>query len=194
MDGSFDAVLDRYEARRRRERAGGDEEHMLAVGAETGRLLNILARSLTAPKVLELGTSYGYSGLWLAEAARATGGRVITIELAPRKSAYASEQARAAGLGDWIEHRVGDAVAMIGALPGKFDMVFVDLWKDLYLPCLEAFYPRLAPGAIVVADNMIHPGSAGCRAYGARIRCLPGITSVLLPVGCGLEVSRYQPD
>jgi predicted O-methyltransferase YrrM len=72
------------------------------------------------------------------------------------------------------------------------DFVLVDLWKDLYVPCLEAFYPKLNSGALIVADNMIYPGGADVQRYGQAIRAKPGISSVLLPVGSGLEVSRFE--
>lgn len=205
MDDKISLVLDAYHERMDQERAsprdeapggrdGGQDQRMRAVGPNTGRLLNILARSLEAPTILELGTSFGYSGIWLAEAARATGGRLITMELHGYKSAYARDMAEKAGLAGHVDFRVGDAVAMIADLAGKVDFVLVDLWKDLYLPCLEAFYPRLNPGAIVVADNMIRPGNEDIRRYGRAVRALPCMTSVLLPVGSGIEVSRYEPN
>lgn len=142
------------------------------------------------PTVLELGTCFGYSEL-AAEATRAAGGRFVTTELHDDKAAFARDMA---GLAEAMEFRVGDAVAMIDAFEGGLDFVFVDLWKDLYLPCLEAFFPKLNPGAIVVADNMIRPGGEDVQRYARAIRAMPGMTSVLLPVGTGLEVSRYQPD
>ena len=136
-------------------RDGGHDQRMRAIGPDTGQLMNILVRSLPSPTILELGTSFGYSGIWLAEAARATGGKLITMELHGYKSAYAREMAEKAGLAEWIDFRVGDAVSMIEDLTEKVDFVFVDLWKDLYIPGLEAFYLQLNPGAIIVADNMI---------------------------------------
>jgi predicted O-methyltransferase YrrM len=97
-----------------------------------------------------------------------------------------------AGLADYIDFRVGDAVAMIGELPAGIDFVLVDLWKDLYVPCLEAFYPKLNPGAIVVADNMLLPESARIHSttYRKHVRSQGDMQSMLLPVGSGLEVSR----
>jgi predicted O-methyltransferase YrrM len=204
MDHKVKAVLEAYHARMREEDKARHEAHatprvsdwrdkaLLAVGPDTGQLINILARSFKAPTILELGTSYGYSGIWLAEAARATGGRVITMELQDYKSAYAREMAIKAGLGDYIDFKVGDAVRMIAELPIGVDFVLVDLWKDLYVPCLEAFYPKLNPGAIIVADNMIRPGNEEVKRYGKAVRAQPGITSVLLPVGSGIEVSRLE--
>src|ERR1044072_182208 len=149
MDAKILAVLEEYHDLIRQEqsapremppggRDGGQDRRMRAVGPETGRLLNIIAKSLDAPNILELGTSFGYSGIWLAEAAHATGGRLITMELHGYKSAHAQEMAEKAGLAEHIDFRVGDAVAMIRELRGKVDFVLVDLWKDLYLPCLEA--------------------------------------------------------
>lgn len=205
MDTRVMEVLEAYHARMQAEhsqprvepaggRDGGHDQRMRAVSPETGRLLNILARSLRAPVILELGTSFGYSGIWLAEAARASGGRLVTMELHGYKSEHAQAMATRAGLADWIDFQVGDAVQLIAALPGKVDFVFVDLWKDLYVPCLEAFFPKLNPGAIVVADNLLRPGTEDVRAYARAIRAMPGMRSVLLPVGTGIEVSRYEAD
>lgn len=164
-----------------------------AVGPDTGRFINLVARSLEAPAMLELGTSYGYSGIWLAEAARATGGRLTTMELHDYKSAFARDMAGKAGLADHIDFHVGDAVEMIGDLAAGIDFVLIDLWKDLYVPCLEAVLPKLAPGAIIVADNMIRPVNEEVRHYARAVRAIPGMSSILLPIGSGLEVSRYEP-
>jgi predicted O-methyltransferase YrrM len=202
MDERIAAVLDVYHERMRREDASrpqrplsNDERDgmLVAVGPDTGQLLSILARSLEAPTILEIGTSYGYSAIWLAEAARAAGGRVITLELRDYKAAYAREMAAQAGLAEYIDFRVGDAVEMIAALGEGVDLVLLDIWKELYLASLEAFYPKLNPGAVVVADNMLFPGREEVKRYAEAIRAKPGITSVLLPVGTGIEVSRYEP-
>ncbi len=200
MDEKIAAVLDAYHALIREERDkpwttedNGQDRRLRAVGPDTGQVINILAKSLKAPTILELGTSFGYSGIWLAEAARASGGRLITMELHDYKSAFARDMAIKAGLVDYIDFRVGDAVQMIGDLQTSVDFVLVDLWKDLYVPCLDAFYPKLNPGAILVADNMIYPGDEDVKHYGRAVRSKAGITSVLLPVGSGIEVSRFEP-
>ncbi|WP_123589918.1 O-methyltransferase [Salinisphaera orenii] len=106
---------------------------------------------------------------------------------------HARDMATKAGLNAYIDFRVGDAVEMIGALAEPIDFLLLDLWKDLYVPCLEAFHPKLAPGAIIVADNMLRPGGDSVQRYGEAVRARAGITSVLLPVGSGLEVSRFTP-
>jgi len=202
MDDKITAVLEVYHARIRDEEASRPDtpeardknwhdSRLLAVGPDTGRLINILVRSLPTPNILELGTSYGYSGIWLAEAARANGGHVTTMELAPHKSAYAREMSIKAGLADHVDFKVGNAVELISELKTGLDFVLVDLWKDLYVPCLEAFYPKLNPGALIVADNMIHPRSDDTRAYAEAVRAKPGLETVRLPVGSGLDISRF---
>jgi predicted O-methyltransferase YrrM len=205
-DPAVDAVLAQYhqrmEAERPRMRAAAEagtfaqiiDEMLLPVGPESGQLLSILVQSLKAPRILELGTSYGYSGIWLADAARASGGRLVTMELSEKKSAYARDMSKKAGLDAFVDFRVGDAVKMIGELEDGIDFVLVDLWKDLYVPCLEAFYPKLRPGAIIVSDNMIEPASAreDVMRYRHAIRGMAKMTSILVPVGSGLEISRYD--
>lgn len=207
MDEKMKAVLDAYHQRITEEssslRAASPEpgaarsdewrnQRLLAVGPDTGRLINILAKSLKQPNILELGTSYGYSGIWLADAARASGGRLTTMELHDYKAAYARDMSAKAGLADHVDFKVGDAVQMIEELPFGIDFVLVDLWKDLYVPCLEAFYPKLNPGAIIVADNITRPGGEDVLRYVRAIRAKPKISSVLLPVGTGIEVSRFD--
>ncbi|MEW6436543.1 MAG: class I SAM-dependent methyltransferase [Pseudomonadota bacterium] len=201
MDQNISAILDEYHALIRQQQDGneapapdGRDRLLRAVGPDTGRLINILARSLPRPKILEIGTSFGYSGIWLAEAARASGGRVVTLELHDYKSAFAQDMATKAGLADYIDFKIGDALAIIETLPFGFDFVLLDLWKDLYVPCLEAFYPKLNAGAIIVADNMIRPATEDVKHYAKAVRAKPDIASVLLPVGSGIEVSRFKSD
>jgi predicted O-methyltransferase YrrM len=198
MDEKITEVLEVYHELIRAERAGprevppGEQDRRLrAVGPATGQLINIIAKSLKAPVSLELGTSFGYSGIWLAEAARASGGSVITMELHGYKSDFAREMAIKAGLADHIDFRVGDAVQMTEQLNIGVDFVLMDLWKDLYLPCLNAVHPKLNAGAIIVADN-ISPGRDNIRDYVEAIRNMPDMASVPLPVGQGLEISRYN--
>ena len=119
MDDKVSAVLARYHASMDRNEPlipSVRAEPLLAVGPETGQLLHLLVRSLTRPTVLELGTSFGYSGIWLADAARAAARRVISMELHPHKAEVARRMAADAGLADHIEYRTGDAVELIGDL------------------------------------------------------------------------------
>jgi predicted O-methyltransferase YrrM len=159
---------------------------------ETGRLINILARSQRAPKILELGTSFGYSTIWLADAARAAGGRLTTIELHDYKSQYARDMSTQAGLAAYVDFQIGNAVVLIKDLRFKPDFVLIDVWKNLYEPCLEAVYPKLNAGAIIVADKMNWPHDEDARRYLRTVRAKAGVKSLSLAVGAGLEVSRYR--
>ena len=167
------------------------DEFLLPVGEDVGNLLHALVLAHRPRRILELGTSYGYSTLILADAARAVGARVTTMELADYKQAYALERLQRAGLADHVDLRCGDAVAMIQADPGPFDFVLLDIWKDLYLPCFEAFYPKLPEEAIVAADNMIEPVGAreSVRIYRAAVQAKGDMQQVLLPAGQGIELA-----
>jgi predicted O-methyltransferase YrrM len=89
---------------------------------------------------------------------------------------------------------LGDARESLAALREDVDFVLLDVWKDLYIPCFDLFYPMLQPAALIVADNMVFPESAReCAAeYRKHVRTKPHIDSVLLPVGSGIELSRYK--
>jgi predicted O-methyltransferase YrrM len=204
MDQAVQQVLDEYEARSAAEEKRWREQEwnnfvadrdkfLLAVGPAAGQLMNLLIKEAESQVILEIGTSYGYSTLWLAEAARETGGRVISLDLHADKQRHARERMMAAGLAEFVDFRLGDALETLARLESNVDFVLLDLWKDLYVPCFDLFYPRLNPGALVVADNMIFPESAQAHAetYRKHARSQPGIQSMLLPVGSGLEVSRY---
>jgi predicted O-methyltransferase YrrM len=205
MDAAILEVLAEYEKRgaeeHKRQLQDGREkwldqrdEFLISVGPATGQLLNILAKSNQAKTIVELGTSYGYSTVWLAEAARANGGKLISLDKADYKQAYAKERIARAGLTGSVEFRLGDALETLATLKGPFDFVLVDLWKELYAPCLELFYPKLAPGAFIAADNMIYPDvyRESALEYRRRVRAKPKIDSLLLPVGSGVELSRFD--
>ncbi len=167
------------------------DEFLLPVGEDVGNLLHALVLAHRPKRILELGTSYGYSTLILADAARAVGAKVTTMELADYKQAYALERLTRAGLADHVDLRCGDAVAMIAADSGPFDFVLLDIWKDLYLPCFEAFYPKLSEEGIVAADNMIEPVGAreSVRIYRAAVQAKGDMQQVLLPAGQGIELA-----
>jgi predicted O-methyltransferase YrrM len=185
MDDAVSSVLADYEARIAAEQSVMQstdfrqwttrrDDFVLPIGPDTGRVLNILIKSAKSRSILELGTSYGYSTMWLAEAARDTGGKVVSLELADYKAKFAREALARAELSDIVDIRVGNALETLPRLAGPFDFVLLDLWKDLYVTCLDLLYPKLAQGAFVAADNMIYPEQvrADATAYRDRIRQL----------------------
>ena len=170
------------------------DEFLLFVGPETAKLMHMLAVAAKAQVLVEIGASYGYSTVWLADAARATGGKVHSLELSSAKVEYARVQLGRAGLEAYVEFHVGDARESLAALPGPFDFVLLDLWKDLYIPCFELFHPKLAQGAFVLADNMLFPPPTrpAAEQYRARVRAAGDLDSVLMPLGSGIELSKKR--
>jgi predicted O-methyltransferase YrrM len=167
------------------------DEYLLEVGEEVGLFLQSLIVARKAKRIVELGTSYGFSTLFLAEAARRTGGKLLTFEMSRDKQDHAREQLREAGLEQHVEWHCGDAVALLPAIDSEIDFVLIDLWKDLYVPCLEILHPKLANNAILAADNMLYPemARADAEAYRAAVRSKSDLQSVLLPIGSGIELS-----
>lgn len=207
MNQAFDAVLADYNARAAREEglmrqwSPADvlterDKYLLHVGEEVGHFLRALIVARGARRVVELGTSYGYSTLFLADAARQTGGKVFTLELSPEKQAYAREQLGRAGLGEYVEWLQGDALELLAGLDGPYDVVLLDLWKDLYVPCLALCVPKMAEGGIIAADNILFPEIVrpDAEAYRRAVRAIPGVESALLPIGQGIELSSFWPQ
>ncbi|MFM5925179.1 MAG: O-methyltransferase [Novosphingobium sp.] len=200
-DPRVQAVFARYDAREAADAARMKElgraafairdEFLLPVGPEVGAFLHALILARRPKRILELGTSYGYSTLFLADAARAIGAQVVTMELADYKQAHAREQLAEAGLEHVVDFRLGDAVEMVRADPGSFDFALLDIWKELYLPCFEALYPKLDEEGVICADNMITPEVARpeVREYRAAVQARPDLQTALLPIGQGIELT-----
>lgn len=203
LDPVIERVLAEFERR-------ADEEHrrtsvpgspdvnlddlLLSVGREAGMLIYLLATGAQSRRILELGTSYGYSTVWLGAAARTTGGKVTSLELKDFKIEHARQALTRAGLSTRVEFHAGDCLETLKTLPGPYDFVLLDVWKDLYLPCFELVHPKLAPGGVICADNMLLPESARphAAAYRARVRAAGDMDSVLVDVGNGIEISRKR--
>ena len=208
IDPKVAAVFAEYDERHQREleltrelpRASFGErrdEFLLPVGAAVGAFLHALVAGRKAERVLELGTSYGYSTLFLADAARECGARVVSIDVDGAKQAYAAQMLEKAGLADHVKFRCGDALELLAGDTGSYDLVLLDIWKNLYLPCFEAVYPLLSEEGAIVSDNMIYPESArdAVRAYRQAVKAKPDLQSVLLPLGSGIELSvKWRTD
>lgn len=203
VDPVIERVLADFERRaaeehRRTSQPGGADadrdELLLSVGRDAGTLLYLLATGGQSRRILELGSSYGYSTVWLGAAARATGGKVISLELKEFKIEHARQALTRAGLSTRVEFHAGDCLESLKSLPGPFDFVLLDVWKDLYLPCFELVHPKLTPGGMICADNMITPESARphADAYRQRVRAAGDMDSVLVEVGNGIEISRKR--
>lgn len=167
------------------------DQFLLPVGEEVAELCVDLIVGRRAKIIVELGSSYGFSTLYLAEAARRTGGKLYSYEIHPDKQRHARDRIAAAGLAAQVEWRLGDAVVLLADQPGPIDFVLLDLWKDLYIPCLDAFHPKLAPNGLILADNMLYPEFSRPEgvAYRAAVRAKPEMEAVLLPIGQGIDLA-----
>ncbi len=160
----------------------------LPVSAQGGRLLYSLVRSARPQTIVEFGTSYGISTLYLAAAVRDNGvGRVTTTELSSTKVAAARANLLEAGVAQLVDVLAGDALQILGTIDGPIGLVLLDGWKDLYLPVLQLLEPRLAPGALVIADDS---NFATVQHYLDYVRDpASGYLSVNFPVEDGMEIS-----
>ncbi len=152
---------------------------------ESAELVCALAAGCHARALLEIGGSSGISTIALAAAARHTGGRLVSIEIEPTRQGEAKRTLAALGLDDRVEFVLADAGTVLGRY-ASLDFVLIDCEKEDYIRFLRAL--QLAPGAIVVADNIV---SHDLQEYVREVRSLPRVESMTLPVGKGLEVSRF---
>lgn len=132
------------------------DKGQLAVSEEDGRFLRVLVGATNARSVLEIGAASGYSAIWIGMGLRETGGRLTTIEYDPVRAKEAAANVQAAGLSDIVRVVPGDAFKEIPRVAGNFDMVFLDAWKPDYIKFFEMVFPRVTPGGLFLAHNVIN--------------------------------------
>ena len=162
----------------------------MTVSRGGGQLLYALTRSARPQTVVEFGTSFGISAVHLAAGVIDNGGgRVFTTELSQAKVDQARANLAAAGVDGVVTVLAGDARETLADVPGPIGLLLLDGWKDLYLPVLRLLEPRLAPGALVVADDSTFTSVAGYLAY---VRDpAHGYVTVSFPVEDGMEISCW---
>ena len=163
---------------------------MLNIAPETGRLLGILVRAASAARILEIGTSNGYSTIWLAWAASDVGGHVTTIERSPEKAAMARANLQRAGLAERVTVREGVALEIVSGLQGPYDLIFLDADRPNYLTYLGRLVPLLSPGGLLVADNVVSHAHE-VEGFLQALKSDPILDTVILPVGNG-EALAYK--
>ncbi len=155
---------------------------------ESARLLSILVRSSRRTRLLEIGTSNGYSTIWLAWATRAVGGHIISIDREAHKQVLADANLCRAGLRDVVDLVCGDATEVVANLAGPFDFVFFDADRRSAPAQLALLMPILTPDAFVLADNALsHPEEIA--GYLAAVEALPHFEHLVLPIGKGLSLA-----
>jgi predicted O-methyltransferase YrrM len=165
----------------------------IAISREQGRFMYVAARAAKAKNLVEFGTSYGISTLYLAAAAKDTGGgRVIGTEFERHKWEGAQANLAEAGLADYAEIRLGDARTTLVDIAAPVDFVLLDGWKDLNLPILNLLIPKLRQGSIVLADDIYRFRRAMAPYVALMQSGRNGFVSTSIKIGGGFEYSVYQ--
>lgn len=136
------------------ENAAFYDDKYVPIHPAQGSFLYMQARALNAKNILEFGTSYGISTIYLAKAARDNGGKVITTEYLPQKAKIAQQNFEEAGLADYVDIWEGDARETLKSLDQNLDMVLLDGWPDLVFPIFKLIEPRLKTGAVIAVDDV----------------------------------------
>ncbi len=175
-------ILDVLDDMDRNQRGGN-----MNVPIEDGRLLRLLAESIGAKQVVEIGTSNGYSGIWQALALKSTGGKLMTFEIDEGRAAMARQNFQRAGVDDIVTLVMGDAHEKVADVVGPVDMVFIDADKEGYVDYLNKLLPKVRPGGLIVAHN-ITPGMADPE-YVTAITTNSELETVFYSEGGGVSVT-----
>ncbi len=125
------------------------------VSHQTGNFMNMLVKIMNAKKVLEIGTSNGYSGLWFADALNETQGKLTTVEFWEKRQCLAKANIEYCGLSHVVNFKTGDAYEVITTeIEDEFDIIFIDANKKEYIRYFEAVHPLLRKGGVILADNI----------------------------------------
>jgi len=174
------------------------EQDFPIVGPLVGRMISLLAQSIGAKRILELGSGYGYSGYWFARALPADGELILT-EKDPANSARSEEYFRWGRVGGRVQFLVGDAFEALDRLPGDFDIIFNDVDKTQYPTAFHKAIPRVRKGGYFMSDNMLwggrvvadadHPTTRGVLELTRLLFEAPNLYTTLLPLRDGVSVS-----
>ena len=186
IDETAQAVMARLEAQDagERERGAPRSERLRQISPEVGCFLHTVALARRPRTIVEIGTSGGYSTIWLSLAARTAGASVTTLELDPKKVAAATANLRAAGLDGVAKIIEGDAAAYLRAQREPVDFFFLDAEKEDYLGYLELIVPLLAPAGVLVADNLLSHAN-DLAAFRERALGDERLSGLVVPIGRG---------
>jgi len=175
-----------------------EEEDFPAVGPQVGMLLEILARAINAKRIMELGSGFGYSGLWFARALPADGYLLLT-DFDKKNQHLAEKYFKTAGKDHMMEFRVGDALELLNREKGPYDLIFNDIDKEFYPQVIEPVYRLLRKGGLFITDNTLWDGkviqespdrtTGFIREFNLRLKSHKGFLTNWLPLRDGLSVS-----
>jgi predicted O-methyltransferase YrrM len=165
------------------------DKGMLAVSEEDGRFLRLMVAASRAKSALEIGGASGYSAIWIGLGLRETGGKLVTLEYDPQRATELKANIKRAGLDDIVTAVAGDALKEVPKVQGPLDFVFIDAWKPDYKKYFDMVYPKLAPGGLVLAHNVVNK-KAEMLPFLQAIEGTPDLlTTIVSPSGEGVSVS-----
>ncbi|MGE5333434.1 MAG: O-methyltransferase [Nitrososphaerota archaeon] len=168
--------------------AGDRAKKMLNLEPITAQFISTLIQLGKRRSILEIGTSNGFSTIWLAAAAQPHGGHIVSVDRDPAKHTLADENLRRAGLRDAVTLQQGDATQIVDSLREPFDCVFFDADRYSAPAQLQALLPKLSPDVLLLHDNALsHPEEIA--EYLALVGRLPGFDHTIVPIGKGLSVA-----
>jgi len=199
QEGYLDRLLPPRDPLLREMEERAEREDIPISDPEVGRLLSVLARSVGARRILEIGAAIGYGAVWLARGAPEA--RVQSVDVDPERLAAAREYLERAGLADRVELIEGKALEVIQRLDGPFDLVYVDAVKTEYRRYLDLALPKLRVGGLIVCDNLLWGGEVAApgeeedrdadalRAFNGYLMMHPQLQAVVLPLGDGVGLA-----
>jgi len=174
----------------------GERDRLLRwrnVEPETAELLGLLVRAKRARNVLEIGTSNGYSTIWLGDAAEANGGSVVSLDIDPARTAIAAGHLEHVGLQAQVDLRTEDAATALAAFAdAAFDVIFLDAERDAYVGYWPDLVRTLAPAGLLAVDNVISHAH-DLVAFRATVDGDDRVTQALVPIGAGVLLAVRQP-
>jgi predicted O-methyltransferase YrrM len=193
MDAARRALLEQLYRDSREHDAALQErvQRFRSVEPESAALLAVLIRATQAKRLLEIGTSNGYSTIWLADAAATTGGHVVSVEVEASRTALARENLARARLG--AELRTEDAAVTLGeAEDGAWDFVFLDAERPAYASYWPELVRTLAPNGLLVVDNVLSHEDQLVE-FTAIVEADDRVTTTVVPIGAGLRLAVREP-
>jgi predicted O-methyltransferase YrrM len=158
----------------------------------TAELLGVLIRATNARHILELGTSNGYSTIWLADAAEMTGGGVVSVDTDPSRTALARQNLERAGLGSRVELRTEDAATALANAPdGELEFLFLDAERPAYRDYVGDLVRVLAPGGVLAVDNVISHAHE-LEQFTSLIEAIPSLTQTVVATGAGVRLAVHE--
>jgi len=195
MDPTRQAFLDELYAHGRAHDEGLDDrlQRFRNVEPETAELLGVLVRTMAATRVLEIGTSNGFSTIWLGDAAEAVAGTVLSLEIEAERTAAARDNLEQAGVDGFVELRTQDAAEALSSFAdGAYDLIFLDAERPQYVGYWPDLLRVLRDGGLLVVDNCLSHAKELVE-FSELVYSAEGVTSTLVTVGAGVLLIVKSP-